>query len=250
MIFALLAMDLVWATGLAALSIAGMWAALAAYARTNQMLGAPAAIVLSAATFLVVYGSIACAVTALLPRAREGRYPLLRGRDFYLWSVGLIARRWLDIPPISTLIRQSALARLVMLRAAGASVDLRANMSSDVVILDPHMLTLGNGSMLGSGVMVSGHMVVDGVLTLASVVIHEGAELGADARVGPGVTIGSRARVQSGAVISPYVTIGDDVVIGVRAVIGARATIGDRARVAPNATLPNGTNVPADASFP
>lgn len=250
MIAALLAMDFVWAVGLVGVSIPAAYAAHAAFLALEARVGAPGALVGGLVVFVATYVTDVCVVMALLPAPRPGKHPLLRGRDFFLWSAGLIVRRFLDVAPIGTLVRQSAFARLVMLRAAGARVSPSANMSSDVLVLDPNMFELGPKTLLGTGVLISGHMVVDGTLTLAPVVIGEGAECGADVRVAPGVRIGARAMVQSAAVLAPFVDVGEGAVVGLRAVLGARCKIGAGAKVAPNAYVPAGTEVAAGAAFP
>jgi len=252
MLFALIAMDLVWALGLIAVATPAAWSALRVFTAMTSPdpMHTALALVLAFATFVAVFTADVCAVLLLLPKPRAGKYALLKGRDFYVWSLGFIARRWLDIPPVSILVRQSSLARLAFLTAAGARVHPVSNMSSDVAILDPYMLEIGRDTVIGSGVVVTGHMVFDGALVLAPVVIARGAEVGADTRIAQGVSVGERAQVQAGVFLCPFVHVGDDAVISIRAVLGARVRVGDRARVAANAYVPAGTVIPDGGVYP
>lgn len=252
MIFALIGMDLVWALGLIAVSMPAAWSALRVFTAMTSPdpMHTAFALVLAFVTFVTVFTADVCAVLVLLPKPRAGRYAMLRGRDFYFWSLGFIARRWLDIPPVSVLVRQSSLARLVFLTAAGARVHPVSNMSSDVAVLDPYMLEVGRDTVIGSGVVVTGHMVFDGALVLAPVVIASGAEVGADARIAPGVSVGERAQVQAGAVLCPFVHVGDQAVISIRAVVGARVRVGRGARIAANVYVPADTVIPDGGAYP
>jgi acetyltransferase-like isoleucine patch superfamily enzyme len=250
MLFALIAMDLLWALALVGVATPASFAAYGAYAHASIATeSAPLGFVAAVVVFVLTYCAGACALSFVIPKPQPGRYPLLKGRDFYLWSLGLIVRRVIDIPPISTLVRQSALGRTLALRAAGGRVSFLANMSSDVVVLDPNQFTLEAGAMLGSGVMVSGHYIVDGVLTLAPVIIESGAEVGADGRIAPGVRLRKKAMVQSGAAIGPFSDVGEGAVVGLRAVVGARVQVGAGASVAPNAYVPNGQVIAPGETF-
>lgn len=252
MILALLAMDLVWLLGLALVSTPAAYAAFWVFgelASPDPWTRAFAFVVASAA-FVATYAAIVSALLVVLPSPRAGRHPMLRGRDFYLWAVGFIVRRWLDVPPISVWIRQSAIARLLVLRAAGAKVHPSVNMSSDVVLLDPYGVTIGEGTILGFGVVVSGHMVVDDGLSIADVRIGSKVEAASEVRIGPGVTIGDRVQLGPSVIVGPLSTIGDDARVGMRASLGSKVQVGARAKIAPHVFVPNGTVIPEDGSYP
>jgi len=251
MFFALIAMDLVWALVVIGVATPASFAAVEAYALALRVThSVPLALVVATVAFVVTYVTVACALCWVIPKPRPGRYTLLKGRDFYLWSVGLIVRRALDIPPIATLVRQSALGRTLMLRSAGGKVSFLANMSSDVVVLDPPQFRLDAGAMLGSGVLVAGHQIVDGILTIAPVHIESGAEAGLDCRIAPGVRIRANATLQAATKVGPFSDVGEGAVVGLGAVLGARVTVGARARIAPHTYVPNGQVIAADETFP
>jgi len=185
-----------------------------------------------------------------LPKPRPGRHPMMRGRDFYAWALSFIARRWLDVPPMSLLFRQSGLLRFLVLRAAGARIAFTAQLSSDAVLLDPALLVVGPGAMVGSQATLAGHFILGDQLVLAPIVIGSGAQIAIDVLVGPGAVLGKGVVIEARASIGPEVVIGDGAVIGGAASLGRGVTVGDRARIPMSSVLPARSQVPADSTWP
>ncbi len=242
----ILVMDLLWATGLLGL---GWLSASVLLAVMHAMPGAPGLALGVAAAILTWI--LACVVLlAVLPKPRPGTYRLLRGRDFYMWVFAFIVRRWIDLPPMGLLYRQSGVLRFLVLRAAGAKLAFTAQMSSDADVLDPALLTMGAGAMLGSRVTVAGHFIVGDRLVLAPVVLHPGAQIAIDVIIAPGVTIGRNALVEGRSNVGPDVVIGDDAVIGIGVTLGRAVIVGQRARIRVASVVPARTQIPDDGRWP
>lgn len=190
------------------------------------------------------------AIGALLPRPKPGRYKLMSHPAFYAWVLHFVVRRWLDVPPLSTLVSQSNLLRTLALRAFGAEVAWSANMSSDVYVFDPALFSMGAGAMCGSGTMICGHFVTGPVLYLAPVALGARVQLAAKIVVAPGVSIGDDTRLGFGCQVGTDVKIGKHCKIGPSVVISSHCRLGNRVRVHEHSYLPPGTELQDDAVWP
>jgi acetyltransferase-like isoleucine patch superfamily enzyme len=192
------------------------------------------------------------ASSALCPRLRPGRHPLLRGAVFYGWIFRSLLRRILFIPGLRHILLTSHTLRWLSLRALGARVAFDSNFAPDVDLTEPSLLEVGAGAVIGMRAAIVGHYVIDGVLHLAPVRIGAGALIGADVGVFPGVT------VERGAVVKPRSTLGAGVTIGAGAdvgldcliengaVVGAGARIAARSRVPARSIVADGQRWPDD----
>jgi carbonic anhydrase/acetyltransferase-like protein (isoleucine patch superfamily) len=189
-------------------------------------------------------------LTALCPRLKPGRYPLMRGATFYAWLVRSMLRRALMAPGLRFVILSSNVLRFLALRGLGARVAFASNMSNDVDVLDPSLLEVGAGATIGARCIVSGHYVEGGRLILGAVRVGERALLALDVAVGPGTTIGAGAFLHAKVSLSVGVTVGAGARIGGGVGIDTKSTIGAHARVAARSYLPPRTVVPDHGSFP
>jgi len=241
-------MDLIWAAGLFGLGYLSAFSALAVH---GLIAGKPAlAITLALVTALLTWIFACTAVLFVLPKPKPGKYRLMRGSTFYWWALGFIARRWLDLPPMGLLYRQSGVLRFIVMRAAGAKVAFTAQMSSDALVLDPSLLTMGPNTMLGSQTTVAGHFILGDRLILAPVVIHRGAQVASDVVIGPGATIGVNAVIMARSSISPDTIVGDDAVVGACVTLGPGVVIGKGARIPMASVIPAKSQVPAGGTWP
>lgn len=244
----ILLMDLIWAAGLFGLGYLSSFTALAVHSALPQTptLG----LTLALATALLTWIFACTAVLFLLPKPKPGKYRLMRGAMFYWWALGFIARRWLDLPPMGLLYRQSGVLRFIVMRASGAKIAFTAQMSSDAGILDPALLTMGAGAMLGSQTTVTGHFILGDRLILAPVVIHPGAQIAIDVVIGPGATIGVNAVIEARASIGPESVIGDGAVIGGGVAMGRAVVVGKGARIPMASVVPAKSQVPDGGTWP
>lgn len=229
----MLAMDAVWLVGLTALI--GLSAAAAFF--VAGLVPGPLGWGLAVCAGLLTWIAATTLIAWLLPRPKPGRHPLMGDASFFLWVFGLVVRRWLDLPPMGLLWRQSNLARFVVLRACGAKVRLSTSISSDAVLLDPNLLVLGPRVVIGSEAVITGHYMTRDVLMLAAVEIGAGTEIGAQVSIGPGARIGAGVRVEPRANIGNDAVIGDGAVVGFLATVHPWATVAAGERVAPHAVV-------------
>lgn len=250
----ILLMDLIWAAGLFGLTLlsASTFLEISGLDPAGDSWSAPFPLRLALGLIAAILAWIAaCAfVLLLLPRPRPGKHRLMRGTSFYLWALGFIVRRWIELPPLGLLWRQSGLLRFLVLRASGAKVAFTAQMSSDATVLDPPLLTMGPGAMLGSQSTVAGHFIVGDRLLLAPVVISAGAQIALDVIIGPGTTVGQRAIIEARTVIGPECVIGDGAHVAGGVGMARGVIVGARARIAPASILLTGTVVPDDGVYP
>lgn len=245
MIFATLTMDLVWAAGAFGLAVLSFLAA----ATVHRAVGGPIGWALAAVAFVLAFTLGATLFAALVPRPKPGRYRALSAAGV-AFGFGLVARRWLALPFVSFAWHQSALLRWVVLRAQGARLGLRVQMSSDVEIFDPGYVRIEPGAMLGSGVQIASHFFVGRDLVLSAVEIGAGASVAYGVGIAPGVRIGARAVIHPSVKLAPDVEVGEEASIGLGATVGPGARVGARARVAPLAYLPARASVPDGGRFP
>jgi acetyltransferase-like isoleucine patch superfamily enzyme len=196
-------------------------------ARTYWALG----IVPTFVTFAVALIIEVAALGALLPRLRPGRYALMKHPIFFVWLVRSMLRRLLFAPGLKWFLFASNTLRFFSLRALGARVAFDANMSADVDILDPWLLTAESGATIGARAMLASHYVERGELVLGPVFVGKGALVASEVLVGPSVSIGARAVVKPLASLSVGVTVGEGAQIGPSAFIDHGVQIGKGAIV-------------------
>jgi hypothetical protein len=243
-----LLMDALYLGGLVGLLVAASLAGLGTYhAATSAALHPAPALVAGLLAAGLTWIFTVAAVTALLPRPRPGRFKLLAHPMFYLWMVTLVLRRYLDIPPVHTIVFQSNVLRFLVMRLLGARVHLTTSMSSDVLLLDPALFTAGPGCVLGAQTIFAGHLVLEGRLLLAPIRLGSRVEVGGRSLVGPGVEIGDDVRIGIAVSLAPGVTIGDGASIGSHVLVDVGASIGKGARVLGNTYVPPGAEVPDGA---
>ena len=209
---------------------------------------------------LVLQGLGMVAVLAVLARVvpppTAGTHPFPLSAGALRWSWAFVLNRIASLSIWHNLWMGQHLSRFLVLRALGARVSFRGLMSSDVVLTDPCLLTVGPGGMLGMGVAVVCHLMTREGFTLLPVTLGAGVEAHLSVGIAPGVTvedrvvIGHHTEIFPRAFIGEGAKIGTHVSIGAGAVIGAGAKIGDRAWIAPSASIEPGAVVERAARIP
>ncbi len=188
--------------------------------------------------------------TALCPRLRAGRFPLMKGAVFFSWTFRMLLRRVVSVPGVKFLLFSNNLLRFLLLRGLGARVAFSANMSSDVELLDPALLSVGAGAVLGARTMISSHYIDQGMLVLGEIHVGEGALLAFDVGCGPGVRIGRRASIRPRSTVSVDVELGEGANVGMASVLEAGVILGAGARVSAGTFVPRGTRVQDGGRYP
>lgn len=226
------------------------WAGVRAFTALGPVLPWPLAVFPALVCGLLVLIAEVGALTALCPRLVPGRHRLLKGPVFYSWVVRQLLRRLLFVPGLKWLLFTSHTLRFLALRALGAKVAYTANMSNDVELVDPALLTLGPGSTLGSRCYLAGHFIENQKLYLAEVKVGAGALVGMQVLLGPGVELGANVLVKTGAELGLQTQVAEGAIIGVKAAIDSFVVIGARAQIATGAYVPPRTKIADDAWFP
>ena len=237
---------------LAALLYGGAgWAGMTAFRGLAVVLPEALAAALGVLAGLLALIAQVFALSLVCPRLVPGRYPLARpGKVAISWILRSMLRRILLLPGLKWVLYSSNVLRFLSLRALGAQVAFTANVSSDVDILDPQLLTLGAGVVVGARCFLTGHLVRDGVLLLRAVEIGPGALLALQVVVAPGCSIGARAVLKPGASLSVGAQVGEGAEIGIGALVDTLARVGAGAVVDTLAHVPPRARVPAGARFP
>ncbi len=239
--------DLVYGAGLVGLLTLAVAVGLEAHALLVAFLPMAPAMALAACGAMLAWVAVVALVSALVPRPQSGKFKVLGHPAFFYWTLAFVLRRWLAIPPLHTVIFQSAILRYAVLRLLGARVAFTTNMSSDVLVLDPALFSAGPGCVLGSQMIVSGHLIIEQRLLLAPVRLGRRTEIGARSVIGPGVSIGDDVRVGIAVTLGTNVTIEDGASIGPHAMIDQGVKIGKRARVIGDTYIPPFTELPEGA---
>ncbi len=168
-------------------------------------------VVLCAALFVFIFCAlvlIALVVRLFALPVKPGRHPLASPVTL-CWMVGngihtIAFRLLLPLVP-------ATFFTTLYFRLAGCRIGRNVWLTT-VQLLDPHMITIGDGTMVGGDAVITSHLFAHDTLFIAPI------------RIGAGCTIGAHALVCPGAVI------GDGATVGIRAVvrIGRRVPAGAR----------------------
>jgi acetyltransferase-like isoleucine patch superfamily enzyme len=219
-----------------------------AFSLLSRWLPWPFAVVPAVAVGLLALIAQVGVVSALLPRLRPGRYPLMKGKVFFGWLFRSLLRRVLFVPGVKWVVMSSNVLRFLALRAMGARVAFTANMSADVDLLDPALLEVGPGATIGARSFLSGHWVEGGKLVLGEIRIGARSLVAAEVMIAPGVVVGERAVVKARASLGPEVQVGERADIGATALLVARVVIEPGARVEAGQLVPAKARVTASES--
>lgn len=214
------------------------------------------------AFFVVVLGVLVQAFMwhTVLPVPKPGTHDFRSGTAV-VWLLRLWLQRIVQFVLWRELTMGVSTLRWMALQSLGARVSFNHQMSSDVLISEAYMMSIGEGAMLGQEVRVSGHFIVGERLIIAPVRIERGASLHVESGIAPGCVIGEGAVVGVGSRVGPNCELGAgaslgfncilmrEVRIGKGARVGASVTIGRGATVAPGAKVPDGTIIAAGVAF-
>ncbi len=237
--FGLALYDAIYLTVATILYGLALFAGAEAFSFLTRWLPWPFAIVPAVAVGLLALIAQVGVLSALLPRLRPGRYPMMKGKVFFGWLFRSLLRRVLFVPGVKWVVMSSNVLRFLALRALGARVAFTANMSADVDVLDPALLVVGPGATIGARSFLSGHWVEGGKLVLGEIRVGAHSLIAADVVVAPGVVIGERAVVKARVSLGPEVKVGD------RADIGGTATLISHVVIEAGAKVDAGQFVPA-----
>lgn len=149
----------------------------------------------------VLYGFCLMALTVLImramPRLRVGAYPYLsrQAMQWYLNGVltFIVGKTFLDFVLMSGI-------NVIYYRLLGAKIGKGVQINTKE-IAEPHLISIGDRTMIGARVIVTAHLAERGQLILRPVKIGAGVTIGQQAMIFPGVEIGDRAVIGAMALI-------------------------------------------------
>ncbi len=174
---------------------------------------------LGAAVFIFIFCSLLISgvvIRLLSLGVRPGKHQLA-SRPALCWMV-LNGLHTICFRAILPLVPSSFLA-LMYFRLAGCRIG-RGVWLTTTFLLDPYLISIGDGTVIGGDAVITAHLFENGVLSLAP------------------IRIGRRCMVGAHALISPGVTIEDGAVVGMRAYVREGRRIPRGSRIASMAGLP------------
>jgi acetyltransferase-like isoleucine patch superfamily enzyme len=202
---------------------------------------APASVLAFMLTLILLVGLL----TRLLPPLKAGSFPILKSPVFFSWMLRSLLRRILFFPPLKVILFNVNILRFLALRALQAKVAFTANVSNDVDILDPALVSLGPGTVLGGQVFLSPHYMHGNNLVLGRIEIAKGALVANGNLLGPDVIISERAVLKARASIGVGVRVQEGAHVGPCALLDNNVVLEPGARVGSGVVLGKGTQVKA-----
>jgi carbonic anhydrase/acetyltransferase-like protein (isoleucine patch superfamily) len=166
-------------------------------AATGPALGAYGAVV-DALVFLLVFGLVCAAFARAVLRFSPlppGRYAMT-DRRFTAWKLYTVLYEFGcgALKPFTVMFFRPLVQVLF-----GARIGKDTALGGKLV--DPHLITLGDGAIVGEGSVVTAHAINSGEIVLGRVDIEPGATVGVGAVLYPGVRVGAGAVVAANAVV-------------------------------------------------
>lgn len=176
-------------------------------------------LLLLGAILLFNYGYLAglLAFRIVLPRPREGFYPLRPGRrvprQVILYALNLLLTKARYEPPwammFSSVLANTFPLRPLFVRLFGPRSQ-SLSMGDTTFMIDPCLIEIGKNVVLGFHCTIAAHLFDHRGLLIRKVRIEDGAVIGGQATLTPGVRVGRhsvvavRSFVAPGTVIPPY----------------------------------------------
>lgn len=183
----------------------------------------------------------------LLPPIEEGVFRPFADRGSVRWAL----KGWAPgvyLSAFQSVFFLSPRFQRIALRAFGARLAHGAWVTSRTIIHEPHLVTIGRGSLVGE----YAHLACSfqprvGALIVAAIHIGDDVLIGAHAVLGAGCHVGSRCVVEYRVSVGAHAAIGDGARIGALTFIGNGARIGRGARIGKACLIRTGAVVPDGA---
>jgi acetyltransferase-like isoleucine patch superfamily enzyme len=186
----------------------------------------------------------------LLPASEEGTFQLFQDRGSVRWAL----KGW--APSVYFTVFQPVFFlspgfQRIALRAFGARLGARAQVTSRTSIREPHLIELGRDSLVGEFAhLVCSYQPRPRTLVVAGIRIGDGVLIGAYCKLGAGCRVGARSTVEHSVSIGAHTTIGEDTRIGAGSFIRNRVRVGSRVRIGKQCSIAFGAAIPDDARLP
>jgi acetyltransferase-like isoleucine patch superfamily enzyme len=146
----------------------------------------------------------------LVPRVREGEYPLERSGEVLKWMICAGIVNYVRIIGLSRIIYSQPLLRRVFFWAFGAKVHPSAVVAYEVLLADPYFLEIKANAKIGDRSKIIGHISDTEKFTFKKVIIEENVIIGANSGIMPGVTVGRNSIIGADSVVTSNKVIPPD----------------------------------------
>lgn len=182
-------------------------------------------------------------------RLKPGSYPKSDGKTHTTWGFHFLLSRLVFLGPMQEFIQYSPFLRWAAWNALGARVSFESMLSSDLIIPDLSLITVGKGSLIGSRTRLSPHIMLGDRLDLGAISLGKGVVIGGECQIGPGTEIHDGATLTFGVSVAGNCIIGKKAFIGKLSKLGDGVQVGEGAVVETDSKVPNGTVIPPGATW-
>jgi len=150
----------------------------------------PLKVLMSFAIFYILL----CLLALSIPKVIPGSYSL-SSNETKKWFIGFIFSRIWHYPFIQYPIFNSVILRTLFLKSLGCKIPFSCAMSSDISIYDPHLIEIGESSIIGMKSTFIPHYIAKNQLVLGEIKIGKNTLIGAASEIGANVTIEDLVRL-------------------------------------------------------
>jgi acetyltransferase-like isoleucine patch superfamily enzyme len=132
----------------------------------------------------------------LIPKLKEGVFPIGLNRGFIAWFLHLSLSRSIKIAHIKNLLYSTSITRFLFFKAMGANISFNTTFAINAEVSDLSLITIKDSSTISDNVKINAHLLSNGKVFLSTVVINEQCYIGENSK------ISARVKIAAGAVVS------------------------------------------------
>jgi acetyltransferase-like isoleucine patch superfamily enzyme len=178
-----------------------------------------------------------------LPKSLPGKYSLFSPEYYKILRLQETNEIILNSSFINNIVNRIEIIRNLIHSLLGVRGSKSIILAPDVVLLDPHMLTLGKDVFIGSRTILSPHLVMGNYMLLQPITIGDRVLVGAYCTLSYNTEIGEETKIDYGVEIYNDCRIGSKTLIYRKTIIYEQVRIANRAIVGSGCELGKGTVV-------
>jgi carbonic anhydrase/acetyltransferase-like protein (isoleucine patch superfamily) len=146
----------------------------------------------------LIFITVVFAIRIVMPRVKPGAYDLKKDPMVMIWYLHMCLNRSVKSVGLLGIIRSSNVLRFLHLRALGAKVAYSANVSVELELADPMLITIEENVIVGGRCYMGCHVVVAGKLILGTIHLKKNSFVSLGNVLGQGTVVGENATVGVG----------------------------------------------------
>jgi len=143
-----------------------------------------------------------CGLALLMPRIPPGRYSM-KSKETALWFFTYQFGRLWGNPLVKHFIFSFNSLRTFFLKCCGAKVPWNMGWAPVSHLSDPHLLEVGEDTIVGIETTISGHMIIHDQLVLGKIIIGRGCLIGARSGLAPNTILEDQVTLQAEVKVLP-----------------------------------------------